>query len=555
MCLALGLMCFMLAWGTVTWFEQRDRYHARADRTYFVSWNAAADRNAPPDMTGPFLLAPALSARFPQLEAVARLAGESMGVTHEDRSYWAAISFADPEFLDIFDIPLIGTRGSQALRQPRSAVVSRALAMRMFGTENVIGRTLRLGDRENVTITGLIGDIPQPSSFATEWSPRTITLEVVASMDTRTAMLASRIAPPGDTPRGGWYPDGTATFVVLPANGSLQLRDLNAQLVRFAEEDVPRGPRRQPSIEAHPISEVMHLDSARMVGALSGTTVLQILGALILFIAAVNYANLATALAGQRMRDVALRKVVGASQRAVMGQYLFEAFLLTSTALVLALIAAGVLVTVTDIASFKGLAALFFGIPEFWWVIAAVILAVTLVSGTYPAFVLAKVRPIRVLRGAAERSARAWVATGLLGLQFAFASLAIIAVLVMVRQDQELKQALWKPDSDPVVMLLSGASRVALDRSVLRAELSRVPGVVGVTGAVQALWDRQIFRSASHAPTTHRPTASSRRSTSSISTSSRRSASGCWRVAISTGHMATTSLICGRVQRQPRIAT
>ena len=237
----------------------------------------------------------------------------------------------------------------------------------------------------------------------------------------------------------------------------------------------------------------MHLDSARMVGALSGTTVLQILGALILFIAAVNYANLATALAGQRMRDVALRKVVGASQRAVMGQYLFEAFLLTSTALVLALIAAGVLVTVTDIASFKGLAALFFGIPEFWWVIAAVILAVTLVSGTYPAFVLAKVRPIRVLRGAAERSARAWVATGLLGLQFAFASLAIIAVLVMVRQDQELKQALWKPDSDPVVMLLSGASRVALDRSVLRAELSRVPGVVGVTGAVQALWDRQIF--------------------------------------------------------------
>ena len=128
MCLALGLMCFMLAWGTVTWFEQRDRYHARADRTYFVSWNAAADRNAPPDMTGPFLLAPALSARFPQLEAVARLAGESMGVTHEDRSYWAAISFADPEFLDIFDIPLIGTRGSQALRQPRSAVVSRALA-------------------------------------------------------------------------------------------------------------------------------------------------------------------------------------------------------------------------------------------------------------------------------------------------------------------------------------------------------------------------------------------------------------------------------------------
>jgi putative ABC transport system permease protein len=490
LCLTLGLMCFVVAWGTVSYFEQRDRYHANADRTYFMTWSEQARPRE--QLTGAFLLAPQLRADFPELDGVARLiAGNGINVRLNGRGYYADVSYADPEFFRIFDIPLIGADPRTVLSRPHTAIVTPAYAKRVFGTEDVIGRTLDLDGRAQVTIEGLIGRIPQPSNFSTEQQRgrATINFEVLASMDTRVSLLASRVAVPGEGRLGGWDPDGTLTFLMLPKQGALTLDEFNTRLTEFARRSIPPGPVGPPVLKAHRIAEVLPLETAGMVGTLSGPTILQILGMLILLVACVNYANLAAAIAGERMRDVALRKVVGATGRAVMAQYLFEAFLLTGVALIVAIGAAVAVVAGLRIAAVTELAASFAATPAFWVVIAATIIGVSVAAGAYPAFVLARVRPIRIIRGGRGGLAGSRIATVLLTVQFAFASMMIIGVLTMLTQYRELKSAIWQPDTDPIIMLFSAGAGSKVDRTTLRTELERIPGVLGVTGAVQALWD------------------------------------------------------------------
>src|SRR5262245_13991967 len=116
LCLTLGLMCFVVAWGTVSYFEQRDRYHENAARTYFLTWKESARPDARERLSGAFLLGPQLRADFPELEYVARLAsGESVNVRHEGRGYYTLMRYADPDFFRIFDIPVRGTDPVAAL--------------------------------------------------------------------------------------------------------------------------------------------------------------------------------------------------------------------------------------------------------------------------------------------------------------------------------------------------------------------------------------------------------------------------------------------------------
>src|SRR5262245_10799756 len=119
LCLTLGLLCFIVSWGTVAYFEQRDRYHEHAARTYLMTWKEAQRPGAREQLTTPFLLAPQLHADFPELEHVARMLGpQGINVRHEGRGYYSLVAFADPAFLRVFDLPVLGADRRTALDQP-----------------------------------------------------------------------------------------------------------------------------------------------------------------------------------------------------------------------------------------------------------------------------------------------------------------------------------------------------------------------------------------------------------------------------------------------------
>ena len=143
-CLALGIACLVLTYAVVNVLAQSDAHFAKADRIQVITANLDAPavrlRFDDMPMTGP-VLSQFLRADFPDLEAVARRTPEqSLAVSTGGSATFASVSFADAEFLRIFDLRYRAGAGAASLSSPNSAVVTEEAANRIFGTTQVIGR-------------------------------------------------------------------------------------------------------------------------------------------------------------------------------------------------------------------------------------------------------------------------------------------------------------------------------------------------------------------------------------------------------------------------------
>jgi putative ABC transport system permease protein len=486
--LALGLACFILAWGIVAYFGQTDRFVKDADRIFIV---APQSGGASTQVRAPWALAERLKADYPQLEAVARLSTGEAQIEANGVPVSAAVAYAEPQFLRVFPLPFLAGDARAALEAPRSAVVSAALAEKIFGTQGVVGRRIMVNGRESVTITGVLDKIPQPSHLSTNpgGAGLVITVEALVSMDTHVALLNALAPDQANQAFNRWSANWYVTYVMLPASGSLTAPQLNERFDEFSQRHVPE----EDGKRVYRLKPVAEFTSIGLNGPAAGTgidltTVLKILSGLVLLVACANYANLATAQATARAKEVALRKVVGASSRQVMWQYLFEASLLTLTALVLALTFIGLLAAAAGEAARAGLAMLLFATPSFWLVVAALVGIVTVVAGGYPSLVLARIRPIVALRSARNRAGSRFASALLVGLQFGFTSFMLIAVFVISAQNRELKRSVASPGQDPVVVIANSTARAGVSRQLLKSELLRRPGIVAVSGIERMPW-------------------------------------------------------------------
>ena len=489
-CLALGLVCFLLAWGAVVTLGTMDVHHSRAARTYFMTY-----LNSTAQMTvnyTPWQMAESLKADFPQLESVARLRpGQELTINVAGRNSSITAGFADADFLRIFDLPFAAGDARTALDRPRSAVLSAALAKRLFGTEQVVGRSLRLaGSADSVTITGILTSIPQPSHLNTANSYAGAYFEALLSMDVHLAMLGAGDAELARLVLQRWNTNFYITYLVVPDHAPLSAATLNAQMDAFAARHVSGDLKGTRRYRVRPIADFMQVSLDMLVGAqktgVSSITIVKLLGMLVLLVACVNYANLANAQAAGRQKEVALRTVIGASRRQLIVQYLLESALLTTVALALAIALIGLAGFSTP--SMSSLVLTLLSMPRVWIALALLLATVSVCAGAYPAFSMVFVRPVHGLGKTRVKSSSRWLTTVLVGLQFFSASFLIISVLVMLMQNEALKRAMWNPESDPILIIENDAKRAHVDPAVLRAQLLRTQGVTAVTAIQRMPW-------------------------------------------------------------------
>lgn len=221
----------------------------------------------------------------------------------------------DPEFLDIFDLPFIAGDPATALIQPDRVVLSEASALRLFGSTDVLGKTVTLGgDLIDATVAGVIGSIPQPSHMG-DTASAMLQLELMASLPLYERLEAARdarAAPPGEESGDmqaepaveNWYRGNEyITYAMLQPGSRLGVATLNNQLSDFVERRLTPEELASGTIQAGavPLSDltVTQLNSQLLGGSANGplsiTTLLFGAGALVLLVACVNYANLATA--------------------------------------------------------------------------------------------------------------------------------------------------------------------------------------------------------------------------------------------------------------------
>jgi putative ABC transport system permease protein len=168
--LALGLICFITAFAFTQYLRESDRHQRNADRLYAITeriYVPGTEVSYPTLTYAAWPTANYLKTDFPQLEAVVRAStsGE-VPVASGARKAFMQVTYADPGFFDIFDFTFLKGGTTDPLIERRSAVVSEAFAVRMFGTTDVIGRPLLIRDAETVFIRAVIGAVPRPSHMS-----------------------------------------------------------------------------------------------------------------------------------------------------------------------------------------------------------------------------------------------------------------------------------------------------------------------------------------------------------------------------------------------------
>jgi putative ABC transport system permease protein len=487
--LGLGLASMIMVIGIISFWRSSDSQIAPFDRVVVITTSMDADELLAAstkfseasfvEQLGEFVDLPAfLRQDVPDLEKVASFRSRgAVSVNTGERSLALRGANAEAEFLDIFQFVFVEGDPKSALRQEDAVVLTRDSAQRLFGTTPALGRRLVLAGRREATVTGVLDTFPEGSLFAAGQ----LSFDYVSLMR------------PGAFEVEYWKGMEAPTFALLPADGSVTIDELNVQLARLVERRLPPAQQAQFSVTfaAAGVGQITERDlDATLFGDASSLSVVAALfglATLVLAIACLNYANLAIAQSAARAREIGMRRVLGSGRLELLLQSWFEAGLATFVALVLTAVslwlAAPVVVAHTGI----DIALVLSRDPVALAGIVGVALAVTVAAGLYPAFVLARVRPVEALRDGKIRGGPRVLAHILIGIQFASASALLIAVIVVNQQNLHLSRIALNRAGDPVVYLPSQQqSGIALE--TLRHQLEAYPQIKAVSAGERIPW-------------------------------------------------------------------
>ena len=370
---------------------------------------------------------------FPQVISAAYLQdNEPVFIKDGQASATEDFMFTDDDFLKVVNLPLIA---GTTLTAPQTAVITRSEAIKRFGTDQVVGQTLTVisrGEKRDFKINGLLKDLPKNSHMKANAIMR---LDYVAFNANGPQFLTCWGC------QSGW--------VYLKVRPGTDINAMQAQLPAWEKRNIPDEPigdiMYNPGTDQnwHFVNvRDVHLGSAQEAAQVPGNeprtiTTFAVIAMLILGMAVVNFTNLATARAGQRAREVALRKVLGATRRQLIVQFVSESVLISAAAMLLAL--ALVEILVKPFAAFldAGLELKYFGSGGVLLPAIALTLIVGVLSGLYPAFFLSRFQPAQVLkanRSAAETPGSGRLRSALVVLQFAVSIGLIICTAVIYGQ-------------------------------------------------------------------------------------------------------------------------
>jgi putative ABC transport system permease protein len=330
--------------------------------------------------------------------------------------------YTDPSFLQVFSFPLVSGDPATALSQPGGMLLTERTARRFFGTEDVVGRTVRMSDTAVFTVTGVMKDIPANSHLQFD-------LLLPMAYDARTD---------GDILHHHYDNLNFYTYLQMDDNRDVSpaaLADLGKKIGIINHKGEPTFEadfELQPLSRIHLYSKWLQYDIGEQ-GNIVYVRIFSIIAAFILIVACINFMNLATARSARRAREVGVRKVVGARRGQLISQFLGESAALTFLALLLSL---GLVALALP--AFNGLldTSLHLPLTNGWFIgaLALIWLVTSLVAGGYPAFFLSGFRPVKVLKGTISKVGGGFFRNTLVVFQFVISVVLIIGTTVVYSQ-------------------------------------------------------------------------------------------------------------------------
>jgi putative ABC transport system permease protein len=474
--LALGLAACLLLLLYVRYETSYDAWLPDAEHVFqvqtVVTDPETGDRRE--QQSAPRPTAEALAKDFPQIEYVSKAEGGRVTILSDGEAQAADVLMVDEPFFQILPVPFLKGDPVTAMRAADSLAVSRDEAMKRFGTIDAVGRTVDIiGDAgpRALKVTGVFENLPKNShldfamvgKFKEEWPC-------------------------------GWGCTTGAAYLKLKPGADADA--INAGLAAWEKRNIPNGGAgsAQTSEGANQDWRLVNVADVHLSGAegerpgndRQTLATFSVIALLILFMATVNFTNLATARAGQRAREVALRKVLGARRRQLVAQFLGESILLTAVAMLLSLALVELLLPFFSAFLDADLRFDYVGTGGILLPALLLVFVVGAAGGAYPALYLSRFQPAAVLkanRSASETPGSGRVRTTLVVAQFAISISLIVCTVIVYHQTLFATRSSAGFDRQGLIQLDSlHRPGVAEQREALFREIERIEGVTAAAG-------------------------------------------------------------------------
>ncbi|HEV8270224.1 MAG TPA: ABC transporter permease, partial [Chitinophagaceae bacterium] len=420
--LAIGMTCsiFILLW--VQNELSYDRFHKNAHEIYRITANAG-DFNAAVNCAG---MPPELKIKIPAVKNYVRLSHPSTNVFEVGNRKFEEknVFYVDSTFLQVFSFSLIKGNPETALMRPDAVLITENMAKKYFGEENPLGKTLKKNNGDNVTVTGVLANIPSNSHLQFDFI---LPVSSIAQSD-------------NDLRTSTWQNFNYYAYIQLDKNfkaTSAAIEGLNKQINKIFKEHVKEE---ELKVDFHlQALRSIHLYSNYQVdlpghGNSQYVNIFFVVALFILAVACINFMNLATARSARRAKEVGLRKVVGAGRKQLIGQFLGESLLISFLSLLIAVSLVWLLLPAFNDLAGKELAIHLLD-GKLILILVGIALLTGLISGSYPALFLSGFRPVQVLKGSMKNMGGNLIfRNGLVVVQFVVSIVLLAGTAIVYRQ-------------------------------------------------------------------------------------------------------------------------
>ncbi|HEV8512626.1 MAG TPA: ABC transporter permease [Cyclobacteriaceae bacterium] len=479
--LSIGITCSVLI---LLWvFDELsfNKFHPKADRLYQVWINATFDGKVNSWTSLPLPTYEALKTENSNIvnTTVTDWGGDHL-FTVGDKRITKRSFYAGEEFLEMFQFPLQKGNAATVLDDPSSIVITEEMAKVFFGETDPINQVIRVDNKNDLKVTGVLKDIPKNSSFQFDF------------------LLPWKVNEQNEwvkNSKTNWGNNSFQIFMELN-NGS------NAVIVEKAIKDLilkkdPEDYKRE--LFLHPLLK-WRLNSNFENGKEAGGRIdfvkmFGVIAVFILVIACINFMNLSTARSERRAREVGIRKSVGSKRFELIFQFIGESLFISTLAFVIAILLAQLLMPYYNNLVDKKLFINYLA-PEFWFFALGLIALTGIVSGSYPAFYLSSFQPAKVLKGKIQTGKSGSTPRKVLvTLQFGFSILLIIGTIVVYQQIQYSKSRSLGYDQENLITV-AYTEEVGKNYRPIKLELLQTGVVKSVTKSnspITEIWSNNFL--------------------------------------------------------------
>jgi putative ABC transport system permease protein len=478
--LAIGMAAGLLIFQYVRFERSYDKFQANSPDIYRIQLDRYNEgKLATRWAAGTAGIGPVVKDGLPEVTNLTRLYAWQSIMSYGDKEFREEKMFMASEgFLPMFGYPVLKGSATNALKNIDEAVLTTSAARKYFGDADPIGKTLMMNKKEPFKIIAVIPDPPANTHLK---------FNILLSFAT-----FQKFANDPATTQWGW--DGFFAYIQTrpgtdPVALAKKINDLSNKRWGKEMSESKQGMvfHLQPLASIH-LSPNYMMD-AEVNGDGKAVTFLLIIAVFIIVIAWINYINLSTARAVERAKEVGIRKTLGSLRRQLIGQFLFESFLINTLATILALLLIVAGLPVFNAIAGKSLNLSLLSTGSFWSILAIIFIGGTLLSGIYPAFVLSSFKPITVLKGKLTTSSHgSFLRQALVIGQFAASVLLMVGTFTVYRQLHFMqKQDLGLKISRTLVLKGPRVLDSTYDNKLtgFRDEILRIPGISYISSSTE----------------------------------------------------------------------